>query len=266
VPKLHDHDRCYIFQNSDGRIVFAIPFEGDFTLIGTTDVDYRGDPAEVAISVEERAYLCEAVSEYFARPVRSADIVHTYAGGRPLYDDGESEAKKLTRDYVLELDAESGAAPVLNIFGGKITTFRKLAEAALERLQGHLRFNAGPWTSGAPLPGGDFAVDGFDGVVAQVQAACTGISQAHARRLARAYGTRALALLEGCRRIDDMGERLGADLHECEVGYLVEKEWARTSADILWRRSRLGLRFGADELSRLAKRLGEDRPAAVPVA
>ncbi|MGE0210301.1 MAG: glycerol-3-phosphate dehydrogenase [Parvibaculaceae bacterium] len=261
VRRLYDHDRCYIFQNRDGRIVFSIPYEGDFTLIGTTDVDFRGDLETVEISEEERSYLCDAASEYFARPVRQDDIVHTYAGVRPLYDDGQSEASSLTRDYVLDLDT-AGGAPVLNIFGGKITTFRKLAEAALEKLQPLLRFNAGPWTESAPLPGGDFPVDGFQGLVERVASACSGMAPSHARRLARAYGTRAFALLDGVRRLEDMGARFGADFYEREARYLMENEWARTAGDMLWRRSKLGLRFGAEERRRFMDWLGEDAAAA----
>ena len=264
VRRLYDHNRCYIFQNRDGRIVFAIPYEGDFTLIGTTDVDYRGDPGAVAISPQERAYLCEVASEYFARPVREEDIVHSYSGVRPLYDNGESDASSLTRDYVLDLDS-GGGAPLLNIFGGKITTFRKLAEAALEKLQPILGFSAGPWTQSASLPGGEFPVEGFATLVERIRAAHPFLAEPHARRLARAYGTRALALLDGLGCVEDMGRHFGHDLYECEVRYLVENEWAQTATDILWRRSKLALHFAADERQRLMDWLGEDR-LAVPAA
>ena len=162
VPKLFDHDRAYIFQRPDGRIVFAIPYEGEFTLIGTTDRDYAGDPAEVSATPEEIAYLCEAASAAFARSVRPADVVWTYSGVRPLYDDGASEAKAASRDYVLEMDDKAGAAPVLSIIGGKITTYRRLAEAALERLAAHLPARQGlaaGWTGTTPLPGGEFDPD-----------------------------------------------------------------------------------------------------------
>ena len=251
VPKLFEHDRAYIFQNADGRIVFAIPYERDFTLIGTTDLDYEGDPAGPKITDAELTYLCAAASGYFRNTVAPADVVWTYAGVRPLYDDGASDAQAATRDYVLKVEGGDGLAPVLNIYGGKITTYRRLAEAALEKLGQRLAGMAGPWTAGAPLPGGDFPVDGFEAEVARLRSLCPTCEAGLARRLVRAYGTRARAVVDGVRSAADWGETFGADLTEREVRYVMDHEWARTAEDVLWRRSKLGLRFSPGEADRL---------------
>ena len=253
VRKLFDHDRCYIFQNADGRIVFAIPYERDFTLIGTTDRDYKGDPASPAASPEEVSYLCGVVSTYFNQRIMPADIVWTYSGVRPLYDDGTSDAQAVTRDYVLALDAPEGQPALLSVFGGKITTYRRLAEAALAKLAPHLPGNAvdDRWTAGTTLPGGDFPVGGFDTLAASLGAEHPYLPPEHARRLARAYGTRASILLEGSRKAADLGKRFGADLCEREVLYLMDHEWAVTAADVVWRRSKLGLRLTREEIAAL---------------
>lgn len=247
VKRLFDHDRSYIFQNADGRIIFAIPYERDFTLIGTTDRDYTGDPRHVRASEEEVDYLCAAASEYFSRPVTREDVVWTYSGVRPLYDDGASKAQEATRDYVLSLDAPEGAAPMLSVFGGKITTYRRLAEAALDRLKGRLPAADRPsWTGSGALPGGDFPVDGVERLADELVGAHPGVERDHALRLVRTYGTRAGRILEG-----DLGRRFGADLHEAEVRYLMDQEWAITADDVLWRRTKLGLRFSAAEAAGL---------------
>jgi glycerol-3-phosphate dehydrogenase len=246
VRRLFDHDRAYVFQNADGRIVFAIPYEGDFTLIGTTDDDYRGDPAEVAADSAEIAYLLAAVGDYFRAPVTEDMIAWAYSGVRPLYDDGASSAKEATRDYVLDLDAANGEPPLLSVFGGKLTTYRRLAEHALEWLGPALPM--GPkWTTGAALPGGLFPVDGRDDLTRALAAAYPFLGPAHAARLVGAYGTRAQQILSGARTMADLGRRFGADLTEAEVSYLMDEEWARTADDVLWRRSKLGLRFGHTE-------------------
>ncbi len=252
VPKLYDHDRAYMFQNSDGRIVFAIPYQGDFTLIGTTDRDYEGDPAEVKATAEEIAYLCESVSAYFARPVKPQDIVWSYAGVRPLYDDGASEAKAATRDYVFELDAPGGA-PLLSIYGGKITTYRRLAEEALERLSSYLPGGESRqgWTASSPLPGGDLDVFAIPALTAELVRNYPFLSQSHASRLAHAYGTRARKMLGAAASLDDLGHSFGADLTESEVKYLVAEEWACTAEDIVWRRSKLGLRLSPAQIASL---------------
>lgn len=252
VPKLYAHDRAYMFQNSDGRIVFAIPYQDDFTLIGTTDRDFDGDPATVKASSEEIKYLCDSVSEYFAKPVSPEDVVWTYAGVRPLYDDGASEAKAATRDYVFELDTPGGA-PLLSIYGGKITTYRRLAEEALERLAPYLRsakVREG-WTAKSPLPGGDLDVSAIAALSAELVRNYPFLASAHASRLAHAYGTRATRLLGTAKSLGDLGQCFGATLTESEVRYLMSSEWALTAEDIVWRRSKLGLRLSPTEIAAL---------------
>jgi glycerol-3-phosphate dehydrogenase len=241
VRKLYDHDRCYIFQNRDGRVIFAIPYENDFTLIGTTDRDYAGDPADVKISAEERAYLCAAASEYFREAVTEDRIVWCYSGVRPLFDDGASKAQETTREYVLRLEGDAETGALLNVFGGKITTYRHLSERALEKIEAVLGAKGPAWTTGSSLPGGDFAVEGFEALVGALQNEYPVVAPATVRRLARAYGTEAKFLLA------NLGRVLGADLGTGEVDFLVEKEWARSADDILWRRSKLGLRFSQQE-------------------
>jgi len=250
VPKLYAHDRAYMFQNSDGRIVFAIPYQEDFTLIGTTDRDFVGDPSTVKASSQEIKYLCDSVSEYLAKPVRPEHVVWTYAGVRPLYDDGASEAKAATRDYVFELDAPGGA-PLLSIYGGKITTYRRLAEQALERLSPYLRsaMVREGWTAKSPLPGGDLDVSATAALTAELLRSYPFLSSAHAKRLAHAYGTRASKLLGNAKSLDDLGQSFGATLTEAEVRYLMSSEWACTADDIVWRRSKLGLRLSPSEIA-----------------
>jgi len=255
VPRLWDGPHCYIFQNEDQRICFAIPYEGDFTLIGTTDRDFSGDPAGVAISADETAYLCEAVSAYLRRNVAPSDVVWTYAGVRPLYDDGASRAQEATRDYVLHLDVAEGTPPLLSVFGGKITTFRRLAEAALERLSPYIQMR-GPWTAAAALPGGDFPPDGAPALAAKLRAAHPWLAEATAWRLARLYGTRAFALLDGAAGPEPA---IAADLGAREIRFLVAQEWARTPADIFWRRTKLGLRTTDAERTALADFMGVPR-------
>ena len=252
VRKLYDHDRAYILQNPDGRIVFTIPFEGAFTLIGTTDRDYEGDPSKATASDEEVAYLCKAVSGNLARPVTVDDVVWSYSGVRPLYDDGASEAKAATRDYVLEVDA-AGRAPVISIFGGKITTYRRLAEEVLRRLAPVLPQLADKkgWTASAPLPGGDFPVDGLRDLERNLGQSYPFLAESDVSRLARAYGTRARRVLGAARQWADLGRRFGDTLTEAEVRYLADQEWAQTAEDVVWRRSKLGLRLRPDEVREL---------------
>ena len=250
VCKLYEHDRAYMFQNSDGRIVFVIPYQDDFTLIGTTDRDYDGDPAKVKASAEEIQYLCDSVSEYLAKPVKPSDVVWTYAGVRPLYDDGASEAKAATREYVFELDTPGGA-PLLSIYGGKITTHRRLAEEALEKLAPYLngtRAREG-WTGKAPLPGGDMDVSAVAALTAELLRNYPFLAAAHANRLAHAYGTRASRLLGSAKSAGDLGQSFGASLTEAEVRYLMACEWAGTAEDVVWRRSKLGLRLSTAEIA-----------------
>jgi glycerol-3-phosphate dehydrogenase len=252
VRKLYEHDRAYMFQNADGRIVFVIPYQDDFTLIGTTDRDYHGDPAKVKATAEEIQYLCDSVSEYLAKPVKPEDVVWTYAGVRPLYDDGANEAKAATRDYVFELDTPSGA-PLLSIYGGKITTYRRLAEEALERLSPYLRSAKARegWTGKSPLPGGDLDVSALPALTAELRRDYPFLSQEHASRLAHAYGTRATKLLGSAKSLAGLGQPFGATLTAAEVSYLMSSEWAVSAEDIVWRRSKLGLRMSPDEIATL---------------
>ncbi|SDA40536.1 glycerol-3-phosphate dehydrogenase [Mesorhizobium qingshengii] len=251
IAKKFDDPRAYFFQNKDGRIIFAIPYEDEFTLIGTTDQDYPGDPHDVKISETEIDYLCAAASEYFAQPVKRPDIVWTYSAVRPLYDDGASKAQEATRDYVLKADGGEGTAPIVNAFGGKITTYRRLSESMLEKIEGFLGKRGKPWTANAPLPGGDFPATGFDAEVAKLKSAYPFLDARMARRLTRLYGTRARTLLGLARSNADLGRSFGADLYEAEVRYLVENEWAVTADDVLWRRTKRGLHLGREQAAAL---------------
>lgn len=244
VPRLFAHDRAYIFQNRDNRIVFAIPYEGAFTLIGTTDRDYQDDPARAEAGTEEIAYLCAAVSEYFRKPVTPADVVWSYSGVRPLYDDGASKAQEATRDYVLHLDAPEGTAPSLSVFGGKLTTYRHLAESVLAKLAPHLpdAIREKPaWTMNEALPGGDFPHDGFDALLAGLRARAPFLPPPLAWRLARNYGTTTFDILGDARSFSDLGRDHGAGLTDREIDHLRRMEWAHAADDVLWRRSKLGL-------------------------
>ena len=249
--RLFDHDRAYFFQGRDGRIVFAIPYERDFTLIGTTDVEHEGPPGRPRCTPAEVEYLCAFVSDYFARAVTEADIVWTFSGVRPLYDDGASSATAATRDYVLSLEAKSGA-PLLNIFGGKITTYRRLAENALRQLAPWFPEAHGAWTAGYPLPGGDFPVGGLEGLAATLRRDYLFLDMDWAMRLVCAYGTDAWRILGDAVIPGDLGRDFGATLSEREVAWMIAREFARTPEDVLWRRSKLGLRLGAEEVAALA--------------
>jgi glycerol-3-phosphate dehydrogenase len=241
VPRLYDGAHAYILQNRDRRIVFVIPYEQRFSLIGTTDVPFAGDPAGVAISSEEKQYLCDAVGQWFHHPPKPADAVWHYAGVRPLFDDASDDPSAVTRDYVLALEDEANLAPLLSVYGGKITTFRRLAEHALEKLKPHFPAMKPAWTARAALPGGNLGGKGFEAFQAGLAARHSFLPAALALRLARAYGSRAERVLDGARRLDDLGRDLGGGLHEREAEYLVREEFARSAEDILWRRSKLGL-------------------------
>jgi len=245
VPKMFEGDHAYIFQNDDRRIVFAIPYERDFTLIGTTDLDYSGDPGAVAISQDEITYMCRAVSRYFAKPVRESDVVWTYSGVRPLFDDASGNASAVTRDYVLEMDEPAGEAPMLSIFGGKITTFRRLAEEATEKLGKALGKGGVTWTADVALPGGDIANADFAGFLAGLKRSRPWLPEALALRLARAYGTRVERLLGDAKGLDDLGIDFGGGVYEAELDYAAREEFALTGDDFLWRRSKLGLHLDA---------------------
>ncbi len=241
VPKLYDHDRCYMFQNADGRIIFVIPYEQKYTLIGTTDRDYTDDPGEVKITPEEVSYLCRAASEYLKTPVHETDVIWDYAAVRALVDDGASKAQEATRDYLLQWQGGRGELPFLNVFGGKITTYRRLAEAAMEKIEERLAPKGAAWTSDAPLPGGDFLIEELPRLIAELAARYPFLSRPDVERLVRSYGTRAAGVLNGAASDADLGADFGNGLREAEVRYLMAHEWAESADDILWRRSKLGI-------------------------
>ncbi|MFZ7093845.1 glycerol-3-phosphate dehydrogenase [Primorskyibacter sp. 2E233] len=263
--KLYDHDKCYFFQGTDGRIIFAIPYETDFTLIGTTDAEHSDPATPPVCTPEEQRYLIDFANQYFAQDISDEDVVWTYSGVRPLYDDGASSATAATRDYTLKVDAEGGA-PILNIFGGKITTYRRLAESALEKIAQQLPNVPGPWTARVPLPGGDFPVDGFDALVADLRARFGFLTVFWARRLVRAYGTEAPEVLGKAKTAEDLGESFGATLTEAEIVWLMDKEYARTAQDVVWRRNKLGLRLSAAEISKLDTWMAKRRKSTAAAA
>ena len=249
VPRLYAHRFAYIFQNDDRRIVFAIPYEREFTLIGTTDIEYTGDPAAARIDPQEVAYLCAAVSRYFAKPVRPDEVVWSYSGVRPLLDDDASNPASVTRDYLLELDRHP--APLLSVFGGKITTYRKLAESAVDILSRELGSPGSAWTAHALLPGGDLPHGTYAGFLRSLERAHPWLPATLRYRYANAYGNRIAHLLGDARSTADLGEELLPQLYEREAEYLCRVEFARTAEDILWRRTRLGLHAGPDAIERL---------------
>ena len=253
VPRVHDEAHAMILQNDDGRIIFVIPYEGDFSLIGTTDVLCEHGPQAVEISEAEIDYLCAAVNRYLARAIGPSDVVWSYAGVRPLYDDGKTDPSTVTRDYVLTLDSSGGMAPLLSVFGGKITTARKLAEHALEKLAGAGVGMAAAWTATVPLPGGE--MDSFANFLADLRRDFAGLDPAWLESLARRHGTRARALLEGVRTVADLGTYFGGGLYGREVEWLRREEWARDPADILWRRTKCGLHMTAAERAAFASQL-----------
>lgn len=252
VPRLFEHPYAYIFQHPDGRIVFAIPYQQDYTLVGTTDIEYHGDAASVAIDAGEIAYLCELSSRYFKKSLTPADVVWSYSGVRPLVEDEASNASAVTRDYRLEL--ERNGAPLLSVLGGKITTYRKLAEEAVDLLAAPLGCTRSTWTADACLPGGDLygskpskrAVLEFDGYVQGLRSRYPWMPAALLQRYARAYGTCSTLLIGERHSMAELGQQVLPGLYEAEIDYLVRHEWAQRAGDILWRRSKLGLHAGRD--------------------
>ncbi len=261
VPRTHPGDHAFIFQNCDRRAVFAIPYEGRFTLIGTTDIAFDGDPGRVEASSAEIEYLCGAVSRFFRMPVSPGDVVWSYSGVRPLFDDGAKDPQTVTRDYAFDLDAPPGAAPALTIFGGKITTFRRLSEQVMERLRAHFPAMGPAWTERAKLPGGDIENGDFAAFAASVAARWPFLAAETAHRLARAYGTRVDRILGGARSMADLGRDFGLGLTEAELDYLARDEWARTPDDALWRRTKLGLHLTGEEAQAVASYFGERQAA-----
>jgi len=261
VPKLYEGDHAFLLQNPDRRVVFAIPYEQNFTLIGTTDEPWEGLPGKAQISPAETSYLCETIRRYFAHEIHPEDVVWSYAGIRPLYDDHAASASAVTRDYVLDLDSGEAGAPILSVFGGKITTYRKLAEHALEKLEPFFPALSGAWTAGADLPGGDIPGDDFEAFLGQLAAKHPGLPLILLRRLARAYGTRAVQLLGTAQTPDALGTDFGGGLTQAEVDYLVDQEWARAAEDILYRRSKLGLHVPPDTAGSVESYLERRLPA-----
>jgi glycerol-3-phosphate dehydrogenase len=242
VKKLFDHPDAYIFQNPDKRIIFAIPYENDFTLIGTTDVEYHADPARVTIDKDEISYLCQMSNRYFEQQISPSDVVATFSGVRPLLDDASGNAASVTRDYSLEFDANEG---LLSVFGGKITTYRKLAEQAVDLLAPHLGNQHAIWSASKPLPGGDL-YGSFEQFMQKLAKDYAWMPQGVLQRYARTYGSRTRVLLKDARRVADLGEEILPTLYAAEVRYLMQFEWAKSAEDILWRRTKLRLHLAAN--------------------
>lgn len=251
IGRKFEGDHSYIFQNKDGRIIFAIPYEGDHTLIGTTDRPWSYDEGPAKISDDEINYLCAAASEYFSEPVTQEDVQWTYSGVRPLFDDHSQSASTVTRDYVFDYNGDGGA-PVLSVFGGKITTYRVLARQAMKTLKSVLHVETDDWTKDAPLPGGDFPADGFDALVAEYQQNWSFLDRNVMIRLVRAYGTDVAELLAEVSDEAALGHHFGAGLYEIEIRWLIDKEFVTTAEDVLWRRSKLGLHMSEVEKGSVA--------------
>ncbi len=257
VPRAHTEGHAFILQNSDHRIIFVIPYEEAFSLIGTTDIPVDDFDAPVA-SNDEIDYLCRIANAYLAHPIGAADVVWTYSGVRPLYDDGSADPSAVTREYVLKLDSgEEGQAPLLSIFGGKITTYRRLAESALAELAPFFPRMKGPWTRGRPLPGGDVPRGRLAPFAGELAARYPGLSPELRGALLRRHGTRTLRVLGQAKTTQDLGTHFGHTLYAAEVDYLVAHEWARSAEDVLWRRTKCGLHLTAAQQSALAAYLYE---------
>ncbi|WP_394727041.1 glycerol-3-phosphate dehydrogenase [Altererythrobacter sp. GH1-8] len=258
VPKLFDHSFAYFFQLPDERILFAIPYERDFTLIGTTDVDHEGRLDEVTASAEEVAYLCEGASRFFTTPVTPADVVWTFSGVRPLIGDGSGRPEAATRGYTLEMSDENEGPALLSVFGGKLTTYRQLAQHAVDKLKERVpSIDSGGWTDRSALPGGDLPVGSAEVKIAELTARYPFLERNWADRLLHAYGTTAWTILGDAASLNDCGEHLGQGLTQCEVDYLMAQEWACSKDDILWRRTKLGLHMSSVETAHLSEYLKE---------
>ncbi len=260
VPQLFEGDHAFILQNDDKRVIFAIPYQDNLTLVGTTDKPFDGDPSAPTIDPDETEYLCASVNRYFTRQTTPADVVTSYSGVRPLFDDGNANASKVTRDYVLKLGT-TDAPQILSAFGGKITTYRRLSEHALQELAAFLPPMTKAWTDGAPLPGGDLPAGGIAAFVKSVAKRWPFLDAATALRMAHAYGTRIDAVLGDATSIDDLGHGLSTR----EVDYLIDTEWARSVDDILWRRTKLGIHGGAKLRDAVAAYLARRAPGKTVV-
>lgn len=244
INKIFEHNKAYLFQGNMGRVIFAIPYENDYTLIGTTDQEYDGDPADVIISEEEIHYLCKVSNEYFKQAISPDDVISHFAGVRPLYNDGASDAKEATRDFVLNLDEDQA---LLNIIGGKITTYRVLAEQAMDKIKDYFPNMKGDWTASSPLPGGDFSLSEYEFYLYKLASEFPFLTDDLIDRYFASYGTKAWDVLKDCAKPEDMGQHFGHGLYEAEVKYLIENEWATCAEDILSRRTKLGLHMNKDQ-------------------
>ena len=258
VPKLFDHDYAYIFQAPDRRIVFALPYEGDYTLVGTTDVEHQGAPGPVEISAAEVDYLCGMANRYFGKAIAAPDVVWSYAGLRPLLEDEADDPSSVTRDYVFDLDDDG--APALSIYGGKLTTYRVLSEEAVHRIGAKLGPPRPAWTAGVPLPGGDLPDGDFARFLAEVDARWPWLPERLRHRLARAYGTRMARILGDATRLDQLGTEVLPGLYAAEIDFLIREEWVQTAKDLLWRRSKLGLHLGPEASETLAQWMANRTP------
>ncbi|MCL2453408.1 MAG: glycerol-3-phosphate dehydrogenase, partial [Alphaproteobacteria bacterium] len=252
VPSFYEGAHCYVLQNDDRRIIFVMPYETDFCLIGTTEVPFEGDPATAETSTGETAYLCDVVSRYFRKPLYPRDVIKSFAGVRPLAEDGAASASAASRDYALMLDAPKGQAPLLSVLGGKITTYRRLAEDALTHLAPTLGPFGESWTATTALPGSDITAGDYESFLKLFKAQHPWLSPTLAGRLTGAYGTRAAIILKGAKSEKDLGHAFGADLFQAEVDYLIEQEFAQTAEDILWRRTKLALCLSQQEVEALS--------------
>lgn len=261
TKRLYDHDKCYFFQGEDGRIIFSIPYENDYTLIGTTDADHSDASEKPTCTPEERDYLINFANGYFKQDLTKDDVVWTYSGVRPLYNDGASSATAATRDYVLRVNTDGGA-PILNVFGGKITTYRRLAESAMEEVAKFFPDLPAKWTAGVSMPGGDFPTDGVDDLIAKVQSRYSFLEAGQAKRLVRTYGTDTFEVLGDVTSAADLGEDFGAGITAAELDWAQKKEWVRTAEDYLWRRTKLGLRLTEAERARIQDHLMKVNEAA----
>lgn len=257
VPKLYDGNFAYILQNSDKRIVFVIPYRDEFSLIGTTDVDFSGDYSNLSISPEETDYLLEVVNFYFKKSIKRSDINWTYSGVRPLYDNHTKDLSKITREYHIEVDKTSNAARLISIFGGKLTTYRALAEHVVDKLQPDFPFMEEAWTSRSLLPGGELEGKNIENYTQEFFLRYKNLPQNLIRRYAMSYGNRCESILSIVKSVEDLGIHFGADLYEREVIYLCDQEWAESTDDILWRRTKLGLHFKPEEVQKLDSYLKE---------
>ncbi|WCN07955.1 glycerol-3-phosphate dehydrogenase [Marinomonas mediterranea] len=250
VPRLYNQTNAFIMQNADKRIVFAIPYRENYTLVGTTDVEYKGDPKAVTISEEETNYILDVANQHFKQQLTQEDVIWSYSGVRPLLQDESDDPSAVTRDYTLYTEDEDGKAPLLSVFGGKITTYRKLALSALDDLSPYFKDMKEAWTDQKPLPGGDFT-DGHDAYIVSLQKQYPFLTAHMAKRFVASYGSLTHTMLKGISSQADLGTLFGSDLYEAEVTYLIQHEWARSTEDILWRRTKLGLELNPEQVASL---------------